>query len=173
MPCCNKKANCSSEKSTKTTQPDESYTRTALKFSEISAGLDLLQQLVLVARAGLHDHAVKIIAAANFENIQLRNLAELLTTLIAENTRLKKEPPSAPDANVADNDAEIYVQNSVLNLIFGPRNQYRLSVPIFDEKIRQKLIRQLRIAAVELESSEPAAKVTNKDQKVFPFISAE
>jgi len=105
-------------------------------------------------------HLTNSVARPVFEDPRIAELANAITSILAENTALRRFVGIFSPLGVQTNIDGITVR-------FGPKDSYTLSVPAPSESARKKLAAQLRAAADKLE----AEQAQNSAQTVFPFAA--
>lgn len=129
-----------------------------------AAGIDLLNYLLEVARGGLPSQVTRLINVTTFQNAAVKDLADKIATLVAENEYLKK----LADAVVP---ARFQVTDAVLEIAFGPELAYTLQIPVATVAAREQVAAQLLRAAQQLRPAASHACATQPDQQTFRFMS--
>lgn len=156
MGCCGNKANCS-----------RAPVAEELKFPPHDI-LDTLQNVSAEFIVKLHEiavagiHAGRVFRNLNIQNVALSRLAKQITDLAVENAYLK-------DVLNLFSPMDIGLNDSALEIKFGPKHNYSLVLPVTDRNSRREIAKQLRMAADKLEAELKPTDPANPDQKLLPF----
>lgn len=129
-----------------------------------AAGIDLLNYLLEVARGGLPSQVTRLINVTTFQNAAVKDLADKIATLVAENEYLKKLAGAVVPAR-------FQVTDDVLEIAFGPELAYTLRIPVATVAAREQVAAQLLRAAQHLQPTASHACTTRPDQQTFQFMS--
>jgi hypothetical protein len=129
-----------------------------------AAGIDLLNYLLDVARGGLPTQVTRLINVTTFQTAAVKELADRIATLIAENEYLKKITSDVVPAR-------FQVLNDTLEIAFGPELSYTLRVPVATVAARDQLVSQLLQAAHTLQPQHSELCALLTAQQTFDFMS--
>lgn len=156
MGCCGNKANCGRAQVTEELKfPSHDILDT---LQNVSA--EFISKLYEIAVAGIH--AGRVFRNLNIQNAALCQLAKQITDLAVENAYLK-------DVLNLFSPMDIGVDDSELEIKFGPKHTYSLKLPVTDRNSRREIAKQLRMAAEKLETELKPENSSNSDQKLLPF----